>query len=248
MATEIAPAIEAIWQRSRGEIDRRITTLEDAVARMSEGGLAEELRAQAERDAHKLAGSLAMFGFPTGSRRAREVEQALGSGASAAAARLLIAEAVAVVREEFDRRSLPANGAEEVTAAGGHSSGVARKIVVIDDSALIRGVVQLGLEGESGWRVRVAASGAEGLELATRERPDAILLDVDLPGMDGPATLTRLRAHESAREIPVLFLSGHGTPQDHAGLQALGAAGVIAKPFDPATLAEEIGRMLSWAR
>lgn len=248
MATDLGPAIEAIWQRSRPEIARRIATLEAAVAALHAGALAEELRARAASDAHKLAGSLAMFGFATGSERAREVEQALGSrdgGAGCDGASL--AASVVALREEFDVRSRPAGGADDLPAGAPPPPVVEREILVIDDSALIRGIVQLGLAGERGWRVRVAASGAEGLELATHEQPDVILLDVEMPGLDGPATLARLRGHESARQIPVLFLTGHGTAQDRAALAALGAAGVIAKPFDPATLASEIRRLLAWA-
>lgn len=245
MATDLAPAIEAIWQRSRAEIDRRIATLEEALTAMRAGTLADDLRERAVGDAHKLAGSLAMFGFATGSELAREFEQALGSGDGCAVHSL--AASVLTLRDEFDLRSRPARHADHVLAAATPPLGVEREILVIDDSALIRGIVQIGLGDEPGWRVRVAGSGAEGLELASHELPDAILLDVEMPGLDGPATLARLRTHEFAREIPVLFLTGHGTAADRARLTALGAAGVIAKPFDPASLASQIARLLGWA-
>ena len=84
-----------------------------------------------------------------------------------------------------------------------------RHVLVVDDSALIRQVVQLGLSGR-GWRVTPAGSGAEGLELAEREPPDVILLDVVMPDLDGPATLSALRAAERTRDVPVVFLTGHG--------------------------------------
>jgi CheY-like chemotaxis protein len=124
--------------------------------------------------------------------------------------------------------------------------GVRRTILVVDDSALIREVVRIGLGGERGWEVRMAASGAEGVEAASRERPDAILLDVEMPDLDGPATLARLRAQDATREIPVLFLTGHSAEEDCRELEALGASGVIAKPFDPAGLAAEVTRRLGW--
>ena len=268
MATDLSPAIEAIWQRSRPEIARRIATLQEAVAAQLAGDLDDDLRARADSDAHKLAGSLGMFGFATGSELAREIEQALDAGdrlVGCAGPRL--GELVSALSEEFDLRSghavasddprEPAAGQPpEAIAPGGPATdalprhtrprGGAWRVLVIDDSALIRGVVQAGLGGEPGWRVIAAPSGAEGLELAAREMPDAILLDVEMPGLDGPATLARLRTHEAVREIPVLFLTGHCTAQDRRRLEALGAAGVIAKPFDPARLGFEIGRLLGW--
>jgi HPt (histidine-containing phosphotransfer) domain-containing protein len=75
--TSVPAAVQAAFQRSRGELSRRVGTLEEMVAAIVEGGLDESLRASAERDAHKLAGSLGMFGFALGSELARELEHAL---------------------------------------------------------------------------------------------------------------------------------------------------------------------------
>ncbi|MEJ7787593.1 MAG: response regulator [Solirubrobacteraceae bacterium] len=80
---------------------------------------------------------------------------------------------------------------------------MARTILIIDDSALVRRIVQLGLGGDGGWPIHQAESGAEGVAMAARAQPDAILLDVEIPGLDGPATLAILRAQEATREIPV---------------------------------------------
>ena len=247
MASELSPAIEAIWERSRPEIAGQIATLEEAAAALLAGDLAEELRGRAERDAHKLAGSLGMFGVPTGSELAREVEQALGAGGGSAGRDVTwIAAWVRALRVEFELRSRPARSGE-LPAPGKAQVRATPTILVIDDSPLIRGVVQAELGGKRGWRVVAAGSGAEGLELAANEAPDAILLDVEMPGLDGPETLAHLRRHASARAIPVLFLTGHGTAEDRAALESLGATGVIAKPFEPASLASQVGRLLSWA-
>ena len=77
MTTQVSAAVQAIFEKTRGELVRRVETLEEAVAAMLEGKLDESLRARAERDAHKLTGSLGMFGLPRGSELARELEQAL---------------------------------------------------------------------------------------------------------------------------------------------------------------------------
>jgi CheY-like chemotaxis protein len=119
-------------------------------------------------------------------------------------------------------------------------------ILVIDDSALIRRTVEIGLGEAHGWDVRTAESGAQGLAIASHEKPDAILLDVEMPDLDGPGTLNRLQADEAAQEIPVLFLTGYSTEEHHRRLTALGAAGVITKPFDPSTLATQITQLLGW--
>ena len=106
MATDLGPAVEAIWQRSRNEIARRIATLEEAVAAMLAGDLTDELRVRAVRDAHKLAGCLAMFGFATGSELAAEVERALGrSDTSPPRDVLSLAASVVALRGEFELRS-----------------------------------------------------------------------------------------------------------------------------------------------
>ena len=122
-----------------------------------------------------------------------------------------------------------------------------RRLLVIDDSALIRHAAQLSLEQQS-WSVAVAESGAQGLELAAAERPDAVLLDVEMPDIDGPATLERLRSDDTTREIPVAFLTGKAEEEDRRRLTALGAVAVIAKPFDPAALAGQVAAALGWDR
>jgi DNA-binding response OmpR family regulator len=119
---------------------------------------------------------------------------------------------------------------------------VARRILVIDDSDLIRQVAQLGL-ARAGWEVLTAEGGREGAALAETERPDAILLDVVMDDLDGPATLVLLREQEATRDIPVLFLTAR--PQDAIG--ADGAAGVLAKPFDVGSLAADVSAALGWA-
>jgi DNA-binding response OmpR family regulator len=119
-------------------------------------------------------------------------------------------------------------------------------MLVIDDSALIRRVVEMALGGEAGWRVHTAESGAAGIELATRERPDAILLDVEMPDLDGPATLGALRARDATRQVPVVFLTGRSGEDERHALVQLGAAGVICKPFEPTGLAAQVSGALGW--
>ena len=122
-----------------------------------------------------------------------------------------------------------------------------RRVLIIDDEADIREVASLALELMAGWRVVTAASGAQGLAAAQSEPPDAILLDVRMPGMDGPSTFQRLQESGGLSSIPVVFLTAKAQAAEQRQLAAIGAAGVLAKPFDPLTLSEDLSRVLGWS-
>jgi CheY-like chemotaxis protein len=119
------------------------------------------------------------------------------------------------------------------------------RILVIDDEPDIRKVVQLSLARDPGLTVRVCASGSEGLVAATEWDPDLVLLDVMMPGMDGPATLAALRANPLTVGVPVVFLTARASSQDLEHMTALGAVGAIAKPFEPRALRESVRAYLS---
>ncbi len=121
-----------------------------------------------------------------------------------------------------------------------------RRLLLIDDEDDIREVAALSLEAVAGWTVLLASSGEEGLEIAANEKPDAILLDVMMPEMDGPGIFKLLQESETTRAIPVIFLTAKAQSVEQRLLLELGVAGVIAKPFDPLTLAQEIAKILQW--
>lgn len=130
------------------------------------------------------------------------------------------------------------------TPNGRVALGASRRVLVVDDSLLMRSAATVGLGRVAGWQVATAASGRDGVELAASYRPDAILLDVVMPELDGPATLRALREQAATHDMPVVFLTADaGEPGD---LIALGAAGVIAKPFKPEDLAEQLSELLGW--
>ena len=123
----------------------------------------------------------------------------------------------------------------------------AKRILLTDDEDHIREVAQLSLETIGGWQVTTAGSGPEAVARAAADRPDAILLDVMMPELDGPSTLERLQADEGTREIPVIFLTAKVQAADRRRFDELGVAAVIAKPFDPLTLADEVAAALGWS-
>jgi len=118
------------------------------------------------------------------------------------------------------------------------------KILIVDDENDIRRIARLGLERVGKMQVIDAASGAEGVEKARSEKPDAVLLDVMMPGQDGPATLQSLRADPATASIPVIFLTAKAMPSEVERLRALGATGVLSKPFDAMTLAAQVRALL----
>jgi CheY-like chemotaxis protein len=122
-----------------------------------------------------------------------------------------------------------------------------RRILIVDDEDDIREVAQVSLELVGHFDVLTAVSGRGGLERARAGQPDAILLDVMMPDMDGPTTLAELRRDPSTRDIPVLFLTAKTQAMDRTRLAELGAAGVLTKPFDPLKLADDVAATLGWS-
>jgi CheY-like chemotaxis protein len=114
------------------------------------------------------------------------------------------------------------------------------RILHVDDEPDIREVVDISLGLNPDFEVRACASGAEAITAAAEWSPFLILLDVMMPGMDGPSTLTQLRKNPQTSEIPVIFMTARAQPREIEHFIALGAQGVISKPFDPITLAFQV--------
>lgn len=118
------------------------------------------------------------------------------------------------------------------------------KVLIIDDDADIRFIAGMSLGRVGRMDVIEAASGAEGVRKAQEETPDVILLDMMMPTMDGLETLAALRAQPSTAMTPVIFLTAKTVAIDLERTKALGAAGVLIKPFDPRTLASDVRALI----
>jgi CheY-like chemotaxis protein len=121
-----------------------------------------------------------------------------------------------------------------------------KRILVIDDDDGIRDLIQLSLVVTANWHVSTAASGQEGLAKAIAEQPDAILLDLMMPGMDGAETFQRLQANPITNPIPILLLTAKVSPREHQTLITSGIAGLIVKPFKAQTLESQVRSFLNW--
>jgi CheY-like chemotaxis protein len=119
------------------------------------------------------------------------------------------------------------------------------KILLVDDEADIRTVARISLRQLAGFTVLEAGSGAEALAIAATESLDAIVLDVMMPDLDGPAVLAALRRDPRTATIPVVFLTAKAMPDEVARLQQLGAAGIYTKPFNPAEFAAAMQAVVS---
>jgi CheY-like chemotaxis protein len=121
-----------------------------------------------------------------------------------------------------------------------------KRILLIDDETNLVLVIQICLQKLGGWTVIAAESGAEGLRKAQAEQPDAILLDVMMPDLDGLAVLERLRANPSTQNIPVILLTAKLQSDYQNEYAQLDIAGVLAKPFNPMELASQVATLLGW--
>jgi DNA-binding response OmpR family regulator len=121
-----------------------------------------------------------------------------------------------------------------------------RRILLIDDEQCISAVVQACLVTLGGWTVIMAASGHEGLLKAKSERPDAILLDVMMPDMNGVTLLRELRKEPATKSIPVVMLTAKTQLSDRHLYSNLDIAGIITKPFEPLKLVDQINEALGW--
>lgn len=121
-----------------------------------------------------------------------------------------------------------------------------KKILVIDDEDGIREIIQICLEVAAGWEVVTAACGSEGLAIAKQQQPDAILLDVMMPDMDGPTTFRQLQADAKTAHIPTILLTAKAKISEQQQFIDLGVTGVITKPFKAQELVDQIRAILDW--
>lgn len=121
-----------------------------------------------------------------------------------------------------------------------------KSILIIDDEASVRELVHACLSDLAGWNVITAASAQEGLQQLASERPDAILLDVLMPGMDVITFLHRLHENAAIQSIPVILLTVRARWFTSKKLQQIGVTEAIAKPFNPVTLPDTIAHALGW--
>lgn len=119
-------------------------------------------------------------------------------------------------------------------------------VLVVDDDDSVREITQMALELVAGWNVLTADGGATAIEMAQEHHPDAVVLDLMMPVVDGRATFQALRADDRTRDIPVILLTAKLQVGENQAWDDLAVAGVISKPFSPMKLGAEVAEMLGW--
>ncbi|MFA5884972.1 MAG: response regulator [Acidimicrobiia bacterium] len=120
-----------------------------------------------------------------------------------------------------------------------------KTVLIVDDAPDILEIATIALRDVGGHEVRTATNGEEALASVRAARPDAVLLDVSMPVLDGPGTVRALR-DEGYHDLAIVFLTASARRAEHARLRDLGVQGVLTKPFEPMTLADQLARMLAW--
>ena len=121
-----------------------------------------------------------------------------------------------------------------------------KRILIIDDEPGICQVVQVAFKVIAQWEVLVASSSRDGIALAEAEQPDAILLDVMMPEVDGFSTVAIMQDNPQTRDIPVILLTAKAQAKDRERFAQLPIAGVITKPFKAPTLVSQVRDLLQW--
>lgn len=120
------------------------------------------------------------------------------------------------------------------------------KILYVDDEADIRTVAKLALERVGGFEVKTEGSAEKALQRLNDWLPDLMLLDVMMPGMDGPELFSTLQVHERFKDLPVVLMTAKAQPEEVDAYRELGVLDVVSKPFDPFTLTTQLQTI--WAR
>ncbi len=121
-----------------------------------------------------------------------------------------------------------------------------KRLLIIDDDEAIQLIVKFGINIAAGWEVISASAGDAGIEIAKRELPDAILLDLMMPGIDGIATCRALQTDRITANIPVILMTGSIQTAHSSQFPDLGISGIITKPFNSIDLPAQISKILHW--
>ena len=241
--SQVPAAIQAIFEKNRGELERCVGTLEEAVSAMLSGGAGEGLRLSAERDAHKLAGSLGMFGLPHGSELARELEQSLAPvGGPALAETPRLAELVLALRGQLD--APPVGTKPDANGAPPISDG--RALLVVSPDPELTERLSVEALGRS-LRPRGATTCAGARRLAEAEAPDAVVLDVSFA--DGERDGLDLVEDLARREppVPVLVLTGSEALVDRVEVSRRGGRGFMQRTCPASQVIDAVSEQIERA-
>lgn len=251
---ETREAAIALWDKFKPPMLQRLASLEQAVDALRSGPLPEPLRQSALADAHKLSGSLGMFGFAAGSRLAQAIEQGLNPAAPAAVNQLAVL--VAALQQELQHPpQLPTESAPELKPTPPPAPPAdpslpltattppPLKVLAIDDDGAILATLQTML---SRWGIEplTLSDPLQVWSVLEQEVPDLLILDVDMPNLNGLDLCKLIRNHDTWNGLPILFLTAQREPAVVLQLYSSGADDYVAKPFtEPEVIARIFNRI-----
>ncbi|MGG6298202.1 response regulator [Leptolyngbya sp. AN02str] len=234
----------ALWEKFKSPILERMASLDKVAALLQSGNLSPELRQAAVEDAHKLSGSLGMFGFPEGSRLAKELEFSLRDATNPAQMEKL-QPLVAALHQELEKTP-HVSGMELLQALDDEPSSLPIapkpmpllersatpefKILAVDDDPIILKTLQYLLPR---WGLNLVAlnNPLQLWDALVSEKPDLLILDVDMPQENGIEICRLIRNNDDWSGLPILFLTAHRNPDIIVQLYSAGADDYVAKPF-----------------
>lgn len=231
---QVAATVARIWEQSRGKIVARVDTLERATLAILEDGLNEDLRREAEREAHKLAGSLATFGFPEGSRLAREMEQTfLGSASLDQIIALRLSEQVLELRRELEQ---PPDGQSRQQLS---EDGTTKSLLVVDGDKRLTERLSVDAPAK-GLSVHIESSLAGARTAITHRRPDVVLLSLGISSdiEESLSLISELSAFSPP--IPVLVRTTDDTLASRLHVVRSGGGGFLPKSMPPAQILDAV--------
>jgi CheY-like chemotaxis protein len=229
----VTDSVAALWARRKDDVVRRVGVFDDVVVALLDGALTAELRLLATREAHKLAGSLGMFGLPEGSRVARELEQLLDGVPEPDHEQVPQLSTLALqLRAAVERPVVPAVPVVATSAAAERGS----VLIVDDDADFAAGVA--GLAASVGLGQEVATNPAAAREVLARRRPDVVLLDLGFA--DGSDDALALLTELGASALPVFALTMRDTFTDRVDVARRGAVGFLEKSLPPSQVIEAV--------
>ena len=248
MHESFSEALDATWARSLETQGRRVAAQETAIVAALAGTLDAQAREHAQREAHKLAGSLGSFGLQKASELAAELEQAWTASTGTTPDATQLAQVVANLRKELQSHHHSSQQPPECTLPipGEHARPV--DVLLVDDDQVFAEFAMSVLRWSKrqvtwiadGQSARAALCGAEA-----NLRPRLILLDIEMPGLDGFGLLEDISHSDVSRQSAVVMLTRHTMAEDIIRAHKLGAVDYLAKPLPAATLIQRVNRALA---
>jgi CheY-like chemotaxis protein/HPt (histidine-containing phosphotransfer) domain-containing protein len=236
------PTLKCLMDEYREELPSRLETLSQMALRAKEGST--EALQGIIAEAHKIRGTARLFGFPDVADATAEIEDVLRKvaadylGFQNSLAWIKVNKALLCAKEAIYQ---PALGTDRSDKSTEHASRqTIETVLIVDDDASIRCIAEISLAEVGKWQVILADSGKKALEVLATNKPDLILLDVMMPGMDGLALFGIIKTMNEYKDTPVIFITAKVQNDEVQGYRKLGAAGVIPKPFDPMQLPTQI--------